>query len=86
MSWHQGCGGSSAPMMCLVLNEQGHKLILHSQQLLNANRRTWRWWWCIAMRGLPTPMPMCCGSLWDIEHIINIGPSMHHMPQIALHH
>jgi hypothetical protein len=67
------------PTMCLVLNEQGHALILRSQQLLKADQRTW-WWWCIATRGLPTPTPMCSGSLRDIEHIVTIGSSTHHLP------
>jgi hypothetical protein len=86
MSWCRECCGCSAPTTCLILNEQGHKLILRSQQLLKADRRT-RWWrWCIATRGLPKPMPVSYRSLWDIEHIITIGLSMYHLPQIALHH
>jgi hypothetical protein len=31
------------PTTCLILHEQGHELILRSQQLLMADRRM-RWW------------------------------------------
>jgi hypothetical protein len=66
-------------MVCLILHNHPDKLILSGQQLLNADRCTWwRWWW-IGMQGLPTSMPMACGSLGDVKRDILGGSGLHHL-------
>jgi hypothetical protein len=63
-------------MARFILNKHAHELILHCQQLLNADRRAWwrrvRW---IAMWGVPTTTPTTFGFLG--------GSSKHHLQQVT---
>jgi hypothetical protein len=70
-------------MVCLILHEHPHELILSGQQLLNTDMCTWwRWQW-IGMRGLPTSMPTACGSLGDVKRGIPGGSGSHPLSQLA---
>jgi hypothetical protein len=66
-----------SPTTLVVLNQPPHEVILHYQQLFQAD--WWaRWWrWGIAMWGLDTPTSG--RSLRDVEDRVLGSPGMHHL-------
>jgi hypothetical protein len=66
-------------MVCFILHEHPHELILSHQQLLDADRcMRWRWRW-VATWGMPTTTPAACGSLNDVKPGILSGSGSHHL-------
>jgi hypothetical protein len=66
-------------MVCLILHEHPHELILSCQQLLDADRCTWWKWWWVVTQGLPTSTPVAYGSLGDVKHGSLSGSGSHHL-------
>jgi hypothetical protein len=62
----------------LILRNESHQIILHCQQLFQANWRVRQWRWSIATWGLATPTSD--RTLRDVEDWVIGSPTMHHLP------
>jgi hypothetical protein len=66
-------------MVCIILHEQPHELVLSGQQILNADRCVWQRWQWVGMWGFPMITHVACGSLKDVKRSILGDSGLHYL-------